>query len=189
MTQFYQTFYNSPIGKITLVAHDTALVGLWLAGQKHPIRQKHAIGQEYLTRKVQNSFIVNQETSILRQTKAWLSAYFRGDRPDPQAIPLALYGSEFQLIVWQILTTIPYGETTTYGAIAQTVATQLGRVKMSAQAVGGAVGHNPISIIIPCHRVVGANGGLTGYAGGLDHKAYLLRHEGINLAQLYPHKK
>lgn len=108
----------------------------------------------------------------------WLDLYFAGKKPDftPQ---LSLHGSPFREMVWAVLRTIPYGETTTYGEIAAKIAAQRGVAKMSAQAVGGAVGHNPIAIIVPCHRVIGKDGSLTGYAGGLQRKEWLLRHEGF----------
>lgn len=117
--------------------------------------------------------------AIFAQTKCWLDRYFAGERPAPGELPLAPEGGEFRQIVWRLLCEIPYGETTTYGALAVQAAAELGRPSMSAQAVGGAVGHNPISIVIPCHRVLGVNGSLTGYAGGLEAKRYLLRLEGI----------
>ena len=115
---------------------------------------------------------------ILENTKLWLDAYFQGQIPQV-SLPLAPEGTPFQRLVWDILLTIPYGETRSYGSIAREVAQQLGKAAMSAQAVGGAVGRNPISIVIPCHRCVGAKGQLTGYAGGLERKAWLLRHEGL----------
>ena len=112
-----------------------------------------------------------------KKKKNWLDSYFSGD-PAEVTFPLNPHGTAFQKQVWEILLTIPYGKTTTYGAIAREMARRAGREKMSAQAVGQAVGKNPISILIPCHRVVGVNGKLTGYAGGLDRKEWLLRHEG-----------
>ena len=169
--KLYQSFHSSPLGEITLVAHDSALVGLWIDNQKHYVQN------------LQLSHVDTQETPVLTQTKSWLDAYFRGENPDPHCLPLDPSGSEFQLAVWRILATIPYGTLTTYGAIAKQIACEFHKPKMSAQAVGGAVGRNPISIIIPCHRVVGAAGKLTGYAGGLDKKRFLLQLEGVDLTQ------
>ena len=122
---------------------------------------------------------------ILQQAGRWLDRYFAGERPAVNELPLAPVGSDFRQEVWKILCEIPYGQTTTYGEIAQKLSARLGRERMSARAVGGAVGHNPISIIIPCHRVVGSNGRLTGYAGGLERKIKLLTHEGVDLTRLH----
>lgn len=166
----YYGFYNSPIGKITLIAHDAALVGLYFNGQK-------------LAPTFQNRISVFQENPILVQTKSWLDSYFSHKKPNPCNIPLDPNGTNFQLATWRILYKIPYGEVTTYGAIAQQVAQTLGRPKMSAQAVGGAIGHNPISIIVPCHRVISATGNLTGYAGGLSKKKFLLDLENADLKE------
>ena len=171
LQKLYQSFYSSPLGEITLVAHDSALVGLWIDNQKHYVQN------------LQLSHVDTQETPVLTQTKSWLDAYFRGENPDPHRLPLDPNGSEFQLAVWRILATIPYGTLTTYGAIAKQIAHEFHKPKMSAQAVGGAVGRNPISIIVPCHRVVGATGKLTGYAGGLDKKRFLLQLECVDLTQ------
>ena len=120
--------------------------------------------------------------SVLRQTELWLDAYFRGDNP-PAGIPLALEGTDFQKQIWNLLLTIPYGQIRSYGALARDAAALLGKQRMSAQAVGQAVSRNPVSILIPCHRVVGSDGSLTGYAGGLDRKIWLLNHEGRELRQ------
>jgi methylated-DNA-[protein]-cysteine S-methyltransferase len=114
---------------------------------------------------------------VLEAARTWLENYFAGERPEPQQLPLNPKGTEFQKRVWRLLLEIPYGQVTTYGALAAKLAQERGG-KMSAQAIGGAVGRNPISIIIPCHRVIGANGRLTGYAGGLWRKQALLRLEG-----------
>ena len=120
---------------------------------------------------------MGSEMCIRDRAKVWLDGYFSGN-PAELSFPLNPHGTSFQKQVWEILLTVPYGKTTTYGAIAREIALRTGKEKMSAQAVGQAVGANPISILIPCHRVVGANGKLTGYAGGLDKKEWLLRHEG-----------
>lgn len=115
----------------------------------------------------------------LTQAVTWLDAYFAGEKPSSKDLPINPKGTAFQKLVWNELLKIPYGKTTTYGQIAAKLAQQLGKPRMSAQAVGGAVGRNPISIIVPCHRVLGANGALTGYAGGVERKKWLLAHEGM----------
>ena len=114
---------------------------------------------------------------LFRSAKVWLDSYFAGGKPAISALPLSPVGSDFRQAVWRLLCEIPYGETNTYGELAHNMAALMGRASMSAQAIGGAVGHNPISIIIPCHRVVGATGSLTGYAGGVAVKSLLLSHE------------
>ena len=146
--------YESPLGGILLAADDTGLTGLWFEGQKYFARTLDAVHQE-------------QETAVLSEASRWLDF----------TPPLHPAGSAFQQEVWALLRRIPCGQTTTYGALAKQLAAERGLSRMSAQAVGGAVGHNVISIIIPCHRVVGTNGSLTGYAGGIDKKAALLRLE------------
>lgn len=117
---------------------------------------------------------------VLRQASAWLDAYFAGERPSPRDLPLAPQGSAFQHSVWDVLADIPYGATTTYGAIARLLEERLGR-RQSSQAVGGAVGRNPVCVIVPCHRVIGSDGSLTGFGGGLPLKRALLAHEGVAL--------
>ncbi len=168
MEYIYQ--YSSPLGPIHLASDGEAIVGLWFEGQKYFAQ---SLGPD----------VQEKDLPIFRQTAAWLDAYFAklpqsGNRAAADALPelprLAPRGSEFRQRVWQMLLEIPYGEVTTYGALAK----KLGR-SMSAQAVGGAVGHNPISILIPCHRVVGTDGSLTGYAGGIEKKVELLRLEGV----------
>jgi len=159
----YTSHYASPLGGMTLVSDGTALVGLYFDGQKYAAEGLDA------TRTQKN-------LPIFEEARRWLDVYFSGRKPDFTP-PTAPAGTAFQQSVWEILLTIPYGETTTYGAIAQRIKQNTGR-RMSAQAVGGAVGRNPISILIPCHRVVGTNGSLTGYAGGIDKKERLLQWEG-----------
>lgn len=170
---YYGTHYDSPVGDILLAGDENHIIGLWIGNQK------------YITTTMPKNILPGEDTAILRQGIRWLDAYFAGKRPVPQDLPLAPAGSPFQKCVWRLLTEIPYGELATYGAIAEKAAKILGKNSMSAQAAGGAVGHNPISIIIPCHRVVGANGSLTGYAGGLDKKAALLMHEGVDMQKLF----
>lgn len=165
---YNQTYYQSPLGRLLLVSYEDCLVGLWIEGQK------------YYMGKIKER-PVSKETVILRETKKWLDEYFDGWNPSISRLKIAPEGTEFQKRVWRILCDIPYGQTTTYKAIAQTIAKQMNKSSMSTQAVGSAVGHNPISIIIPCHRVVGTNGSLTGYAGGLERKRMLLALENINL--------
>ena len=165
----YSMTYESDIGKIYLVSDETHLVGLWLEGQK------------YFMGNLKERPLENEKLPVLEAAKVWLDDYFAGKRPAISKLPLKPQGSEFRRIVWRILCEIPYGQTTTYGKIAEEAAKRLGRKSMSAQAVGGAVGHNPISIIIPCHRVLGSDGSLTGYAGGIDKKIKLLQHEGVTV--------
>ncbi len=155
----YTSHYASPLGDILLAADYTGLTGLWFAGQKYFAAKLEADAAE-------------QETPVIAAVKRWLDAYFAGRAPEID-FPLHLTGTDFQKRVWDMLRAIPYGETITYGGIAQ----QLGSSRGCAQAVGGAVGHNPISIIVPCHRVVGKDASLTGYAGGTGKKAYLLDME------------
>jgi len=155
-----KTTYPSPLGDLTLASHGDALAGLWLAGQKH------------FGGKLPITTIETGETPALQAACAWLTRYFVGEQPAAAELTLAPVGTPFQQRVWEVLRAIPHGEVTTYGDIA------LRLNCVSARAVGGAVGRNPISIIIPCHRVVGASGGLTGFAGGLDAKRQLLTIEG-----------
>ena len=163
----YTAHCNSPIGPLFLAEEDGALTGLWMDGQKYFLG---ALAREPME---------ERPTPVLLQTVQWLERYFAGQRPPADSIPLAPRGRPFRQEVWSILRDIPYGRLTTYGAIARTLADRHNRPSMSAQAVGGAVGHNPISILIPCHRVVGSDGSLTGYAGGLEKKIQLLALEGI----------
>lgn len=165
----YITHYQSPLGGITISSDGTSLTGLWFDGQKY---FASTLGADYK----------EKDLPVFTEAKRWLDIYFSGKEPDFTP-PLALNGSAFRMAVWQILQSIPYGQTITYGDIARQLAAQQGKTKMSAQAVGGAVGHNPISIIVPCHRVVGAGGSLTGYAGGIDKKVQLLELEGINTTE------
>lgn len=160
----YISKYKSPLGNILLAADDKGLTGLWFEGQKYfalCLDKEHE----------------EKELPIFRATKQWLDTYFIGKEPD-FTLPLHFTGTSFQNEVWQILYSIPYGKTITYGEIARLLAQKQGLAQMSAQAVGGAVGHNKISIIVPCHRVVGSSGNLTGYAGGIDKKIKLLKLEG-----------
>ena len=155
--------YDSPVGKMTIASDGTALTGLWFDGQKYFAGTLSEPYEEKIL-------------PVFEDTISWLDTYFSGEIPDftPE---LSVQSTPFRKAVWDILLTIPYGQTITYGEIADIIAQQTGK-KMSAQAVGGAVGHNPVSIIIPCHRVVGADGSMTGYAGGIVRKKFLLELEG-----------
>ena len=171
----YTCSYNSPIGNMLIAADEIGLTGLWFEGQK------------YFANTLPNEHI-SQETGILAETKKWLDVYFSGEEPKFTP-PLHPEGSTFRQAVWQILLQIPYGQTITYGEIASKLTEMKNGSHMSAQAVGGAVGHNEISIIIPCHRVVGTNGSLTGYAGGIDKKISLLELEHVDMSILFIPKK
>ncbi len=174
---FFRTKYSSPFGDILLAAEDDALIGLWLEGQK------------YFLGSLKENTGENDDVLVFIQVKQWLDRYFKGEKPEINELKLAPTGGVFRQAVWKILCEIPYGGVATYGEIAEQIAAMRGTGKMSAQAVGGAVGHNPISIIIPCHRVVGADGSLTGYAGGIDKKLRLLKLEGADMDRLYVPKK
>lgn len=167
----YTSAHHSPLGEILLACDEIGLTGLWFAGEKY-----HALklAKEHEQREVE----------LFSGVKLWLDIYFSGKEPDFTP-PLHLTGSPFQIMVWELLLKIPYGKTTSYGALARDVAARRNLPRMSAQAVGGAVGHNEISIIVPCHRVVGTNGSLTGYAGGLDKKVRLLSLEGTDMKGLF----
>ncbi|MCL2115600.1 MAG: methylated-DNA--[protein]-cysteine S-methyltransferase [Methanobrevibacter sp.] len=170
---FYFTIYKSPIGEITLGSNGVNLIGLWIEGQKY-----HGSN---LARKM----VEKNDIPIFNSTIEWLDSYFTGEKPNVSELTLAPIGTEFRQKVWKILCKIPYGELITYGDIAKKIASEMNKKTMSAQAVGGAVGHNPISIIIPCHRVVGSNGSLTGYAGGISKKIKLLELEGVDISDLF----
>jgi len=170
---FYRTNYNSKLGKITIASDGENIVGLWFEGQK------------YFAGTIKENMFNNPDLEIFKQTKIWLDEYFAGQNPNFKKLPLKPYGNEFRHSVWEILCKIPYGKVTTYGAIARKIAEICGKDRMSAQAVGGAVGHNPVSIIIPCHRVVGSNGALTGYAGGIDTKIKLLKLEKADMSNFF----
>lgn len=150
----YVSWYDSPLGKLLMTCTDQGLTGI------------------YMNREVSRKDV----HPFFQMAEKWLDSYFRGENPTV-TVPLSLEGTSFQQMVWKLLLTIPYGETRSYGSIAKEIAAQLGKEKMSAQAVGQAVGRNPVSILVPCHRVVGRNGNLTGYAGGMEKKIWLLEHE------------
>ena len=170
---YYSTNYDSSLmGPITITSDGKNIVGLWLDGQK------------YHSATINGEVTEKNDLPVFTKAKKWLDKYFAGKKPSISELPLAPEGGDFRLAVWDILREIPYGECITYGDIAKRIAKETKKETMSAQAVGGAVGHNPISIIIPCHRVIGANGNLTGYAGGIDKKIKLLKHEGFDMSAL-----
>lgn len=175
----YQKVYHSPIGPLTLTALDGALAALSFPKERHPLDlEKLTNGCRVCT---PDGEALPQ---VLKDTVRWLDLYFSGEIPDFTP-PLAPQGSEFRKMVWEELLKIPYGCTRTYGQIAEQVAARRKIPRMSAQAVGGAVGHNPAGIIIPCHRVVGAGGNLTGFGGGIQVKEALLRLEGADMEAFY----
>lgn len=171
----YIQHYSSPLGGILLAADEIGLTGSWFDGEKYFAGNLPA---EH----------VERQTSILAEATRWLDIYFTGKEPGFTP-PLHPIGSAFRQAVWEILLQIPYGQATTYGEIARQLAEKQGLEKMSAQAVGGAVGHNEISVIIPCHRVVGTSGSLTGYAGGIDKKVKLLELERADMRGFFIPKK
>ncbi len=171
----YTAKYPSPLGEILLAADEAGMRGLWFDGQKYFARDLPDERTEL-------------ETPILSEARRWLDIYFSGKEPDFLP-PLHSVGSPFRQEVWKILLQIPYGTTVTYGDISKQLAKKMGLERMSAQAVGGAVGHNAVSIIIPCHRVVGTGGNLTGYAGGIDKKIKLLELEHADMSGLFVPKK
>lgn len=171
----YKSYYDSPLGGIMTASDGEKLTGLWFDGQKY-------------FPETMNQNIRNTDLPIFEETRQWLDLYFSGKEP-AFTPPFSLHSTPFRQSVWEILLTIPYGKTVTYGEIAAMLAKKKGLLRMSAQAVGGAVGHNPISLIIPCHRVVGTDGSLTGYAGGLERKRWLLALEKAELPSLFPSRE
>ena len=199
----YRSIYSSPLGKILILFHEESLLGLYFEGQKEfndimkdeevknfddgkdfEIKDKNLIGESLGNDKNKVSGEKFCDDKILGDTKKWLDLYFSGEEPNftPK---LKLEGTEFRRDVWKILLKIPYGETLTYKDIAEKLVASGKYERMSSQAVGGAVGHNPLSIIIPCHRVVGTSGSLTGYAGGLGRKVRLVELEGIDVNKFF----
>ena len=167
----YTHHYESPLGGITLASDGDALTGLWFDGQKY--------FADFLQREPEE-----KKLPVFEEADRWLDIYFSGRAPDFTP-PLSMNTTRFRRAVWEILLTVPFGKTVTYSWIAGKIAVQEGLAGMSSQAVGGAVGHNAISLIIPCHRVVGKNGSLTGYAGGIQKKAQLLKMEGVDMEGLF----
>ena len=174
---YYSKHYKSSIGDILLVSDEENIIGLWFSKHK------------YMENEIPTDIMEKEDIQPLQEGVLWLDDYFAGKKPDISRLPLSpINGTEFRKQIWQLLIEIPYGQVITYGQVAKEVAKRMGKARMSAQAVGGAVGHNPISIIIPCHRVVGSNGSLTGYGGGINNKIRLLRHEGIEMNNYYTPK-
>ena len=171
----YTHHYDSPLGGITLASDGDAIIGLWFDGQK------------FFADTLDSEF-EEKSLPVFDRADRWLDIYFSGKAPDftPK---LNMRTTAFRKAVWDIMLTIPYGQTMTYGKIADIIAIQSGLQRMSAQAVGGAVGHNSISLIIPCHRVVGTNGSLTGYAGGINKKVRLLQMEKADISRFFIPKK
>ena len=169
----YTSKYKSPVGNLLIASKDNKLVGLWIENQKY-----------YLSNFKEKIF-ETENLEILVKTTKWLDRYFSGGTSDINELDINFIGSKFRKSVWEILKNIPYGEIITYNDIAKELARQKGIERMSAQAVGGAVAHNPILIIIPCHRVVGTNGNLTGYAGGIKNKVELLKLEGNDMSKYF----
>lgn len=165
---FYTWNYDSPLGGITMASDGERLTGLWFDGQKH---YASTLPAEHERR----------DLPVFRQTASWLDQYFGGERPGPTP-PLRLIGSPFRQEVWNMLTRIPYGRVVTYQTIAREYCEKTGKSAMSARAIGGAVSHNPVSLIVPCHRVVGSGGALTGYAGGITIKERLLNIEKVDMS-------
>lgn len=162
----YTAIYKSPVGELLLASDDIGLTGIWFDKDKFNASKDSAYEKK--------------ETPFISEAKRWLDVYFQGKEPDFTPT-MHVTGTPFQEEVWEMLSRIPYGKTTTYGEIAGELARRRGIPKMSAQAVGSAVGRNKISIAIPCHRVIGADGSLTGYGGGLDKKTFFLKLEGVSL--------
>ena len=180
----YTSQFNSPLGTITVACDDEAIIGLWFNGQRHfgnilPSKTVEIGENEFRTLTVGG-----KARALLEEARRWLDVYFSGQEPDFLP-PLRYDSTPFRKAVCDLMLTIPYGKTMTYGEIADMIATERGVEKMSAQAVGGAVGHNPISLMIPCHRVVGTNGSLTGYGGGIARKAKLLKLENADMTDLF----
>ena len=163
-------YVPTPAGEVLLAASGTALTGLWFVGQKH------------FARTLPHPLPSSGDGPAIDAAKRWLTAYFAGKKPSPFELELAPDGTPFQLAVWRVLLGIPYGAVISYGEVARETARLLGRPACSARAAGVAIGRNPISLVIPCHRVIGADGALTGYAGGLERKTALLKLEGVDLS-------
>lgn len=166
---YYYYHYQSSLGKLTIASDEEYIIGLWIEDQK------------YCMDILKDRDCQEKETDVIKLAEEWLERYFKKENPPITDLPIKFIGSDFRKIVWEILTEIPYGTIITYKGIAQMVEYRNGINKMSAQAIGGAVSHNPISIIVPCHRVIGSNNNLLGYSGGLDNKMKLLELEGINI--------
>ena len=168
---YYCTTCLSPVGLLTLASDGKNLAGLWLEGQK------------YHGRSIPGPMTKKDDLSVFDETRSWLTGYFAGKKPSPSSLPLNPTGTGFRQRVWKALCEIPYGQITTYSTIAAKITPESEPPENYRRAVGGAIGHNPISIIIPCHRVIGADGSLTGYAGGVERKVELLALEGVDVSR------
>lgn len=168
---FAAAYRHDALGELTIASDGDAIVGLWMEGQK------------YFGSGLPQPFERRDDLAVLQRACGWLDRYFAGGQPDPLELPLAPRGTAFQRRVWAILARIPYGSLRTYADIAAQIAREDGR-RCGARAVGAANGKNPISIILPCHRVVGSSGSLTGYAGGIKRKLWLLQHERVDVGKL-----
>lgn len=170
---YYKSQYCSPLGEMLMISDGESLTELLFKGEKYFAAEKYQGMRQ------------TDDLNVFNDVKEWLELYFAGEKPTLSHIPMKPEGSPFRKTVLDILLEIPYGEVTTYGRVAAEAAERLGRKSMSSQAVGGAVGHNPISVIIPCHRVIGSSGSLTGYGGGIDRKIALLRLEGVDMKDMF----
>ena len=173
---YYTQYETGLIGPLTLAGDGESLTGCWFDNDRY-----FGYGSD-------GTLDRRDDLAVFGQARAWLDRYFAGDAPDPSELPLDPHGTGFQRRVWRALTGIPYGQTVTYGDIARQLEAEAGK-RTSARAVGGAVGHNPLCLIVPCHRVVGSNGNLTGFGGGIDMKVKLLEHEGVDLSRFYRPKR
>ena len=176
MTTYCTEYESELIGPLTIASDGKGIVGCWFGNDR------------YFGYGVDGPMEKKDDLPVLIQTRAWLDRYFAGEAPDPRELPLTARATPFQMSVREAMLDIPYGRTTTYGEIAKRIEAETGK-RSSARAVGGAVGHNPLCIIAPCHRVVGADGSLTGFGGGIDTKIKLLEHEGIDLSAFYRPKR
>lgn len=166
---YYFTECDSPIGTLTIAGDGTSVSGLWFPNHKYQFDS------------LESEPVRKDDDPVLVQLASWLDAYFAGKRPAIDELKLAPHGSDFRQDVWMALREIPYGEVVSYGELSEQIVAKRG--KASPRSIGGAVGHNPISIVVPCHRVVGANGSLTGFGGGIKTKVALLEHEGLDMSR------
>lgn len=176
MTIYCTQYQSDLIGPLTIASNGEAIVGCWFENDR------------YFGYGVKGSMVQRDDLPVFTQVRNWLDRYFAGVKPSPRELPLSARATPFQLLVRESMLDIPYGQTTTYGAIARRIEVQTGK-RQSARAVGGAVGRNPLCVIAPCHRVVGSNGSLTGFGGGIDMKVKLLEHEGVDMSSLYRPKR
>ncbi len=170
----YRSKYQSPLGEIMIAADENDIIGLWFVGQKYFAFNLDKENEE-------------KDVEIIKCAKKWLDIYFSGKNPDFE-LPLKFIGTNFQKEVWKVISMVPYGKVITYNDIAKKISKEMAVKRMSARAVGKAVGHNPISIIVPCHRVIASNGSLTGYAGGIERKKFLLELENVDMNNIYMEK-